>query len=217
MDEGDGRRLRGDRSRAQILAHATVLASAEGLAGLSMGRVAMASGVGKGNIQILFGDKEALQLATLEQAVARFQAEVVAPALGATSPAARLLALVEGWYDFVERRSLPGGCFIHAVSSEYRVRPGRIRDRINEHRAATRARLRALILEAKAAGEFDPDLDGDQLVFELLAHQAMANVAALMGDPEEFARARRTSRERIRAAGRPRPGPAQSPSNWHRA
>lgn len=205
MEQTDGRRLRGDRARAQILAHSTAIASAEGLEGLSMGRVAAEAGVGKGNIQILFGDKEALQLATLEKAVDLYQAMVVAPALGAASPTARLLALVEGWYDFVANRALPGGCFINAVSSEYRARPGRIRDRINEHRAATRVRFRALIREAKEAGELSPDLDEDHLIFELVAHQAVANVAALMGDQEEFARARRTSLGSIRSAMTARP------------
>lgn len=195
----DGRRLRGDRARAQILAHAVTISSTDGLEGLSLGRVATEAGVGKANIQVLFGDKEAFQLATLETAVELYRTSVIVPAMAQPSPAKRLLALVDGWFAFVEQRTLPGGCFINAVSSEYRARPGRIRDRINEHRAATRERFRYLIREAMQVGELRPDVEIDQLIFELVACQAVANVAALMGDRDEFDRTRRTSLDRIRS------------------
>jgi AcrR family transcriptional regulator len=197
VEQTDGRRLRGDRARAQILAHARTISSTEGLEGLSIGRVAAEAGVGKGNIQVLFGDKEALQLATLESAVELYRTSVIVPAMGQPSPLKQLLALVDGWFRFVEQRTLPGGCFINAVSSEYRTRPGRIRDRINEHRAATRERFRSLIRKAVEAGELRPDVETDQLVFELVAYQAVANVAALMNDKDEFGRAWRMSLDRI--------------------
>lgn len=195
----NARRLRGDKSRARILGHSTVIASELGLEGLSIGRVAEAAGVGKGNIQVLFNDKETLQLATLEQAVGIYNDAVTDPAMRKTSPLERLLALVNGWFVFVEKRILPGGCFMHAVSSEYRLRPGRVRDRVNEHRAAIRDRLRQVIAEAKNAGEMREDVDAEQLIFELIASEAAANVALLMGDTQEFRRARSTSLERIRA------------------
>ncbi|HEX6566553.1 MAG TPA: TetR/AcrR family transcriptional regulator [Chthoniobacterales bacterium] len=198
MTKTNGRRLRGERARAEILTRSARIASIDGLEGLSIGRVAAEAGVGKGNIQVLFGDKESLQLATLEKAVELFQATVIFPAMNKKSPLAKLLALIEGWFDFVEKRTLPGGCFINAVSSEYRARPGRIHDRVVEHRVATRDRYRRLITDAKAAGELRADLDVEQLVFDLVASEAVANVAALMEDNDEFKRARSTSLERIR-------------------
>lgn len=195
----DGRRLRGERSRAQILKHATAIASTEGLEGLSIGRVAVEAGVGKGNIQVLFGDKEALQLATLENAVNLYRETVVAPAMEMRTPIARLTALIDGWFDFVGKQTLPGGCFINAVSSEYRAKPGHIRDRINEYRAGARKRFADLIRDAQETGELSPDLDVDQLVFELAAFQAIANIAALMGDTAEFQRAKASSINLIHA------------------
>ena len=198
MTKTNGRRLRGERARAEILTRSARIASIDGLEGLSIGRVAAEAGVGKGNIQVLFGDKESLQLATLEKAVELFQATVIFPAMNKKSPLAKLLALIEGWFDFVEKRTLPGGCFINAVSSEYRARPGRIHDRVVEHRVATRDRYRRLIADAKAAGELRADLDVEQLVFDLVASEAVANVAALMADNDEFERARSTSLGRIR-------------------
>ncbi|MGO4683531.1 TetR/AcrR family transcriptional regulator [Hyphomicrobium sp. 2TAF46] len=198
VEQTDGRRLRGDRARAQILARAVTISSTEGLEGLSIGRVAAEAGVGKGNIQVLFGDKEALQLATLDSAAELYRTNVIVPAMEQPTPLKRLLALVDGWFCFVEQRTLPGGCFVNAVSNEYRARPGRIRDRINAHRAATRERFRNLIREAVEVGELRPEVDVDQLVFELVACQAAANVAALMNDRDEFIRAWRMSLDRVR-------------------
>jgi AcrR family transcriptional regulator len=195
----NGRRLRGERARAEVLAHSAWIASKDGLEGLSIGRVAIEAGVSKANVQALFGSRETLQFATLEKAVELYHSSVIFPAMNENTPLKKLLALIEGWFKFVESRTLPGGCFINSVSSEYRARPGRIRDRIIEHRVATRERYRKLILEAKAAGELSPDLDADQLVFHLVANEAVANMAALLDDNEEFRRARATSLGRIKA------------------
>ncbi|MCW0208242.1 MAG: TetR family transcriptional regulator, partial [Achromobacter sp.] len=106
MVETDRRRIRGEKARAGVLAHSARIASVEGLEGLTFGRLASEAGVAKGNIQVLFGDKEALQLATLESAVELYRAAVVAPAMALARPGERLRALVTGWFQFVQERSL---------------------------------------------------------------------------------------------------------------
>jgi hypothetical protein len=78
------------------------------------------------------------------------------------------------------------------------ARQGRIHDRIAEHRVATGDRYRRLITDAKSAGELRADVDIEQLVFDLVANEAVANVAALMEESEEFERARSTSLGRLR-------------------
>lgn len=198
----DKRKERGDRARANILHHAIQIASVEGLEGLTFGRVAADAGVAKGNIQVLFGDKEALQLATIENGVALYTETVVAPAMAKPTAVERLIALVEGWYTFVEQRTLPGGCLVHALSSEYRTRPGDIRDRVEHHRAEARQRIIDLSNEAMRVGELQAGTDIEQLAFELTSHQASANVAALMGEAAQFELARRASRQRLEAARR---------------
>jgi AcrR family transcriptional regulator len=199
----DKRRARGDRARAQILECSAALASIEGLDGLSLGRIAQAAGVGKGNIQVLFGDKEALQLATLDRAMELFRVAVVEPALKELTPVGQLRALVEGWFSFVEKRTLPGGCFINAVSSEYRGKAGRVRDRIVEYRAAGRARFCTLVSDAKNMGAIRPDVDAEELAFLLISFQASANVSAFLGDRDQFERARRASQASIDAVLQP--------------
>lgn len=198
----DKRKERGDRARANILHHAIQIASVEGLEGLTFGRVAADAGVAKGNIQVLFGDKEALQLATIENGVTLYTETVVAPAMAKPTAVERLIALVEGWYTFVEQRTLPGGCLVHALSSEYRTRPGDIRDRVEHHRTEARQRIIDLSNEAMRVGEIQAGTDIEQLAFELTSHQASANVAALMGEAAQFELARRASRQRLDAARR---------------
>jgi AcrR family transcriptional regulator len=197
MKATDGRKVRGDRARAQILSHAIRLASRDGLEHLSVGRLASEAGVCKSNIQVLFGEKEALQLAVIEYGVAMYRKEVVEPALAQETPLARLKALVEGWYAHVEARLFPGGCFMHALSYEYRTRPGPVRDRVEHYRKAARSRLIDLVQQAQAAGEIHAGADAGQVALELTAFQALANVAALMDDTGQFELAQRMSRERL--------------------
>lgn len=185
----DGRRERGDRARGPILAEAVRLASEEGLEGLTFGRVGNQANVAKSSIQILFGSREKLQLATLDEAMDLYRRSVVEPAMSKGSPLACLTALLENWYDFVRSRTLPGGCFLNAVSSEFRCRSGPIRERILAYRESKRTRFRELIGQAQRAGELRADLDAEQLVFAWVACEAAANVAALMGDEDEFERA----------------------------
>lgn len=87
----DGRRWRADgqRSRRRILETAARLATVEGLEGLSIGRLAAATGMSKGGVYAHFGSKEDLQLATIDKAREIFIGVVVRPAAAAP----------KGWTD----------------------------------------------------------------------------------------------------------------------
>lgn len=100
------RRAPGERSRGRILAQAARLATVEGLDGLSIGRLAEATGMPKSSVYALFGSKEELQLATIEAARASFVEEVVTPALGPGRPGRvhdRVAAYQREWRDLPER------------------------------------------------------------------------------------------------------------------
>src|ERR1700691_4006189 len=86
-------RAPGERSRARVVEQAAQLATIEGIEGISIGRLADATGIAKSSVYALFGSKEELQLATINAARDNFISEVVGPALAATSPGReRLLA-----------------------------------------------------------------------------------------------------------------------------
>ena len=193
----DGRRRRGARTRAAILARAVAIASTNGLDGLTIGGLAEEMGLSKGNLRMLFGDKEAVQIATLDAAVKVFAENVVTPALAGKSSVRRLLALCDGWYEYVERRIFPGGCVLYGTMSEYRARPGKVRVRVIHPRNAWNGLRARTARDAQRSGDLDSKIDVGQLVFELTAYQSTANAAALLDDQRTFNRARRSSRQRI--------------------
>lgn len=124
-------RAPGDRSRALIAEAAAQLATIEGLDGLSLGRLAAATGLPKSSVHALFGSKEGLQLATITAARDSFIGEVIGPAFSETQPGRqRLLALCDGFLSYVERRVFPGGCFFVAAGAEVGGRPGRVHDEV---------------------------------------------------------------------------------------
>jgi AcrR family transcriptional regulator len=198
--ETDGRRRRGLKARANVLNRAIDVASKNGLEGLTIGGLATDLDIGKGNITILFGDKESLQLRTLDAAIEIFDSKVVRPAMTERSPLKRLQKLCNLWFDSVEQRLFAGGCMLSAASNEYRARPGLVQDRIIYHRNGWHTLFANTIRAAIEEGELDGDVDVQQLVFELIAFQLAANTASLLGDRRFFLIARRTAQARISRA-----------------
>ena len=66
-------------TRSRILDRAIALASVDGLAGLTLGRLADDVGMSKSGLFAHFRSKEELQLQVLDETIARFQSRVVAP------------------------------------------------------------------------------------------------------------------------------------------
>jgi AcrR family transcriptional regulator len=181
------------------VARAAQLATIEGLEGLSIGRLADATGVPKSSVHALFGSKEELQLATIAAARDSFVAEVVVPALSGTNPGRdRLLALCEGYLSYVERRVFPGGCFFVAASAEVGARPGRVRDEVARIQQQWRDLLQGEAQTAVAGGEVAADTDPGQLAFELGVILAGTNIVTVLhDDAAAIARARAAVSQRL--------------------
>src|SRR5690349_12627147 len=101
-------RADGLRTRGAILRAAASLATVDGLEGLSIGNLAAATGISKSGLYAHFGSKQELQLATVEEAERIFDAEVVQPALTARPGLARLAAVGEAYFGYLQRRVFPG-------------------------------------------------------------------------------------------------------------
>jgi AcrR family transcriptional regulator len=205
------RRAPGERSRRLILGQAARLATVEGLEGLSIGRLADATGMPKSSVYVLFGSKEELQLATIDAARSSFLEEVVTPALRAMPPGReRLEMLCEGFLGYVQRRVFPGGCFFVATAAELGARRGRVHDRV----AAYQREWRDLLEQtAQEAGELADGADPAQLAFELSAILAGANIVAVLHDDDgAIDRARRAVTARLAPALSGTP----SVANWTR-
>ncbi|SBT49266.1 TetR/AcrR family transcriptional regulator [Micromonospora auratinigra] len=196
----DGRVARGDRTRTAVLDAAVSLATEVGLDGLSLGQLADRLGVSKSGLFAHWRSKEALQLATVERAVAQWQERIVEPALRAPRGVRRLRALHDARIDFYAARVLPGGCFFASTDFEFNARPGPVRDRLAEAFGRWTALLERLVDEAVALGELPAGLDVAQLAYEIDALGISAAMRSRLLAPEPtYRHARRGLLLRLRA------------------
>jgi len=204
MTDQDGPRARrtrapGQRSRTRVVEQAAKLATIEGLEGLSIGRLAEATGLPKSSVHALFGSKQELQLATINAARASFITEVVVPALSGTEPGReRLLALCDGYLSYVERRIFPGGCFFVAASAEVGGQAGRVHDEVARIQLEWRDLLVAEARTAASQGELPDGTDAGQLAFELGVILAGTDIVSVLHDDlQVIGRARAAIRARL--------------------
>ena len=177
------------------------IASAEGLEGLSIGRLAKELKMSKTGIFAHFGASEELQLATVNRAKEVFLEHVVKPALAEPRGLMRLKAMLASWLNYVEQGVFKGGCFFSAASLEFDSRPGRVRDDVAALTKAWMDALRNEIAYAKGQQEIATGTIPAQLAFELHAFVQEANWAyKLFGDRKAFSRARAAIANKIRSA-----------------
>jgi AcrR family transcriptional regulator len=202
MNSPATRRPRSDgvESRRNILLTAARLATVEGLDGLTIGRLAEATGMSKSGLFAHFGSKEELQLATIATAGEIFQADVLRPALEVDG-LARVEVLSERFLSHVDRDVFPGGCFFASAAAEMDTRPGRVRDQVVAFQRAWVEVVEAAFRTAQERGELDPSADPAQLTFEVNALLAEANGGYLLsGDRRVFDMARRGIADRLTRA-----------------
>jgi len=200
----DGRRVRGDRTKRAILARAVDIASAEGLEGLSIGRLASDLGVSKSGLFAHFGSKQELQLETIDAASELFEEEVWAPVAGAEPGLVRLVALMDSWLEYFRRGSLSGGCFFSNAHHEFDSRPGPVHDRIADQKQRWMDAIVAHVRSAQKRGQLRTEIEPEQLGFELDAMGVLANsLWQLNRDPRAFERARTAVRSRLHDAATP--------------
>ncbi len=184
LERGGSVGTKGAETRAAILDRAVDLASAEGLEGLTIGRLARELGMSKSGLFSHFGSKQELQLATVGAAAQRFRRAVIEPAAAAPDGLPRLREMGEAYLTHLEDDAYSGGCFWVATSAEYDDRPGPVRDAIAN---ALDAWLGELEHQAAIAGFPEPN----RIAFELYAVVMGANSRyRLSNDGRVFAYAR---------------------------
>jgi len=189
-------------TRHEILQVAVDIASAEGLEGLSIGRLAAELRMSKTGVFAHFGSKEQLQLATVERAKEIFLEEVMLPATKVPRGVARLKAMLENWLGYVENIVFRGGCFFAAASAEFDSRPGRVRKKIAALTKAWIVALQEEIIFAQSQNEVGASTDPVRLAFELHAYVQEANWAfKLLDDKSAFQLAKDSIVARLAASG----------------
>ena len=156
---------KGAATRDLILDRAYTIACRAGLEGLSIGDLAQASDMSKSGVFAHFGSREDLQLAVIDYGGQRFAERVFQPALRSPRGAARLRAIVAGWFDWV--RENRNGCLIMGAVGEYDSQPGPQRDRVVALLERWRSEISRAIAMAVDSGELRADTDARQLAFEI--------------------------------------------------
>lgn len=169
---------KGPTTRARIIDDAIRVASVEGLAGLTIGRLAELTKMSKSGLFAHFESREAVELAVLGEAIARFRDSVVLPALREPRGEPRIRALVERWYRWGnDSETLPGGCILIHAAAELDDRPGPARELVADAWRQWSETLRRAAAIAVEEGHFRDDLDPSLFAFQLqgiilAAHQA---------------------------------------------
>ncbi len=198
----DGRRARGDASRRAILERATQLASVDGLDGVTIGALATATGRGKSSIATLFGDKEHLQLATIEAAADVYRRTVIDPARTLPRGVHRVATLLRAALEYSRSRVFAGGCFFTAVAAELDAKTGAAADAVRTWMRTWNGYVESQLRFAVDARELAPGTDTELLAFELLALVETSNArSVLYRDERPYALAASAIRERLIAAG----------------
>lgn len=199
----DGRRARGDASRRVVLRSATDLASVDGLDGLTIGRLAEASGSSKSSIATLFRSKEGLQLATVAAAREIFTARILEPARTQPRGVHRLAALLRNSLCYSRDRVFTGGCFFAATAADVDSKTGPVRDAVRAALDDWHGYVEAQLRHAAATGEIRVD-EIEVLAFELVALNEEANARSLLTESDRpYALAAAAMRGRLHAAGAP--------------
>jgi AcrR family transcriptional regulator len=191
-------RADGERTRGAILRAAASLATVDGLEGLSIGNLAAAIGMSKSGLYAHFSSKQELQLATVQEAGRIFADEVVQPALAAPAGLAQLAAVCEAFFEHLQRRTFPGGCFFAGAALEMGTRPGPVKDAVAAFQAGFVDLLRGFAATAIEHNELPPGDDPERLAFELngIILAADANFV-LHDDPGVLDLARQVVRRRL--------------------
>lgn len=191
-------RADGERTRGAILRAAASLATLDGLEGLSIGNLATAIGMSKSGLYAHFGSKQELQLATVEEAGRILDEEVAQPALAAPPGLAQLVAVCDAFFDYLQRRVFPGGCFFAAAALEMGTRPGPVKERVAALQSGFAALIRGFAATALDRHELPAREDPDRLAFELHGIMLAADTNfVLHDDPAVLNLARQIVHQRL--------------------
>jgi len=171
---------KGDATRARILDEAMDQASVNGLGAVSLMDVARAVGLSKSGVFKHFQSKEALHLAVLETAAARFVTQVWVPAAALPKGRERLDRLFETWLEWTDGY-WRGGCPLMMAARELDQQKGELRDYVQD---SLRRWLDTVAYSFMALRTPPASLEeGEQAAFELNGVISSFKHSRSLGDP----------------------------------
>ena len=155
----------------------------------------------KSSVQVLFGDRAALQAQTLERGAEIFR-EKIRDALATSDDlqTAPFLTLCRAWFTASRSEPCDQGCMVTSSALEMGGREGQLAELVGALRHQWRSALVSAAEEGKRVGELNQAVDVDQLTFEIMALQGAANVALAKREEVEVKRAEVAVISRVRCA-----------------
>jgi AcrR family transcriptional regulator len=173
-----------------ILDTALTMAAQDGLESLTIGEVAKRLGLSKSGVFSRVGSREALQIAVIEEYDRRFMQDVFVPAMREPRGLPRLNAIMRLWLTRARDVEIRQGCIYCAGAFEFDDRDGPLRDKLLEGVQGWRTALKRTVIQAIDEGHLRPDIDADQIVFELDGlFVALMRDARFLRDPRAADRA----------------------------
>jgi AcrR family transcriptional regulator len=166
-EKKDRRSSKGAETKRMILGHAMGIAAKEGLAGLTIGRLARDLGMSKSGLFAHFRSKRSLEMATINQARNVFSSQVLSPAKAANEGIEQLWVLCNSWLAHIERRIFPGGYFFTGAFFECAERSGSIEDEINRMAQEWWGILKNAVQKAQDRKEINSNVDARRISFDL--------------------------------------------------
>ena len=157
---------KGELTRSAILDEALILASRDGLEGLTIGLLADRMNMSKSGVFAHFGSREDLQIEVVKRYHHQFEQEVFYPSMREPRGLPRLGALFSRWVKRVSVE-IASGCIYISGAVEYDDRPGAIRDELLGMVRTWQGSLCRCVKQAIEVGHLRPDTDPDQLVYEM--------------------------------------------------
>ena len=157
----------GERTRQTILAQAVNIAAREGLAAVTIGRLAKELGISKSGLISHFGSKHALELATLETARRVFADAVIRPAQAKRRGIECLWNLCDLWLQHIEQHIFAGSYFFTGAFLQYADQHGPIAEAVTVIAQEWFNALRKAVEEAQEKGEITPKAGPKQITWKL--------------------------------------------------
>lgn len=159
--------MKGSETKERLLRIGLDQTSVHGLAGVTIGQLASASGLSKSGLFAHFRSKEQLQIDLLDVMAQLGDRVIVEPAMLAAEGLPRLEAVVDLWFGWASRAGLSGGCPVAGAMFELDDIDSDVRDHAATIEAHWREQLSMFVREARFLGHLAADTDINQFVWEL--------------------------------------------------
>ena len=156
---------KGKQTKQQILETALLMATETSLNDLTIGGLAVATGMSKSGLFAHFKSKENLQLAVLHHAHGLFRQIIIEPTIEIKDPLPRLMKMCDCWLDWYERQAKT--CIYISAAVEFDDQEGAVHDKICRDLALWLGYLTSTVEEVISVKQFAEGSDAQQFVYEL--------------------------------------------------